>query len=98
MSSRTRTLILILAIAGLAVSSASAWVHYRVLTDPTYVSPCDISSTFNCTQVYMSRFGTVRGVPVALGGVIWFALVSLIAVFTPSARPSNGVSYIFALS
>ena len=48
-------------------------MHYRLLTDPTYISPCDINATFNCTQVYLSRFGSVRGVPVALGGrdLVW---------------------------
>ena len=29
------------------------------LTDPTYISPCDINATFNCTQVYLSRYGSV---------------------------------------
>ena len=101
MSRRIRLTILTFALAGLAFASASAWVHYRVLTDPTYVSPCDISPHFNCTQVYLSRFGSVAGVPVALGGVIWFALVALLAGFAkPSEQggtaPTDG--YIFALA
>lgn len=79
MSPRARWLVLGFALAGLALAAASSWVHYRLLTDPTYVSPCDINQTFNCTQVYLSRFGTVRGVPVALGGVLWFSLVALVA-------------------
>jgi uncharacterized membrane protein/protein-disulfide isomerase len=99
MSSRTRALLLVLAIAGLAVSTASAWVHYQVLTNPSYISPCDINATFNCTQVYMSRFGSFRGVPVALGGVIWFALVALIAWFSPTGDKGRSTTpYIFALS
>jgi uncharacterized membrane protein/protein-disulfide isomerase len=79
MSRRARWLVLGFALAGLALAVASSWVHYRLLTDPTYVSPCDINQTFNCTQVYLSRFGTVHGVPVALGGVLWFSLVALVA-------------------
>ncbi len=64
-------------------------MHYRLLTEPTYISPCDINATFNCSQVYLSRYGSVAGVPVALGGLFWFALVALIAAFT---RPgSHGV-------
>ena len=75
-------------------------MHYKVLTDPSYISPCDINATFNCTQVYLSRFGSVRGVPVALGGVIWFALVALIAGFDSRRRRSTRCDrrYIFALS
>jgi protein-disulfide isomerase len=51
----------------------------------------------------MSKYGSVWGVPVAIGGMIWFALVGLIAFFmTPSARgaktPQPGGAYIFALS
>ena len=61
MTPRTRWSILAFALVGLAFASASAWVHYRLLTDPTYVSPCDINAPFNCSQVYLSRFGSVRG-------------------------------------
>jgi uncharacterized membrane protein/protein-disulfide isomerase len=103
MSPRARWLILGFALAGLALAAASSWVHYRLLTDPTYVSPCDINQTFNCTQVYLSRFGTVRGVPVALGGVIWFSLVALVAGL--HRAPPRGASepdavggYLFALA
>ena len=60
-------MILVFALIGLGFATASTWVHYKVLTDPTYASPCDINAAFNCTQVYLSRFGSVGGVPVALG-------------------------------
>ena len=72
-----------------------------LLTDPTYISPCDISAHFNCTQVYLSRFGSAWGVPVALGGVIWFALVALLAGFdkpAPKDQASATGLYIFALA
>ncbi len=107
MTSRARWIVLTFALVGLAFAGASAWVHYRVLTDPTYVSPCDINTTFNCTQVYTSRFGSFYGVPVAIGGVIWFALVALVAGFARPAGPnvpnasnlSNlSGAYVFALA
>src|SRR6187551_191938 len=99
MSSRARWIILLLALAGLGFAGASTWVHYRLLTDATYVSPCDVNATFNCSQVYLSRFGAVGGVPVALGGILWFALVTLLAVFArpgDAKDPSGG--YVFAAS
>jgi len=98
---RSTSLVLVFSIAGLAFAAASSWVHYRVLTDPTYVSPCDLGAHFNCTQVYLSRYGSVRGVPVALGGVIWFALVALLAGFAkPGAKEGTSSTglYIFALA
>ena len=87
MSSRSRWIVLILAVVGLGFAGASAWVHYKLLTDPTYQSPCDMSASFNCSQVYMSRYGSVAGVPVALGGLFWFGLVALIAA---ASQPPTG--------
>jgi len=99
MSSRSRALILAFALVGLGFATASTWVHYKVVTDPTYMSPCDISAAFNCSQVYLSRFGSIAGVPVALGGVFWFALVTLVAAFArPTDRESVAAGYLFALS
>jgi uncharacterized membrane protein len=75
-------------------------VHYKLITDPSYHSLCDLSETFNCSQVYLSRFGSVAGVPVALGGLIWFGLVALL-VGLPRLDQRNGDptgAYVFALS
>jgi uncharacterized membrane protein len=99
MSPRTRWLVLALALAGLGLATASSWVHYKILTDPSYSSPCDINAAFNCTQVYMSRFGSVGGVPVALHGMVWFGLVALIAAFArPTTERSVAGGYLLALS
>lgn len=99
MSPRLRWLILGLALVGLAFASSSAWVHYKLVTDPTYVSPCDINATFNCSQVYLSSYGAIGGVPVAIGGMIWFGLVALIAGFAKPGEPRSAAGgYLFALS
>lgn len=78
MTRRTQIWLTILACAGLAAAAASTWVHVRMLADPGYASFCDINASVSCTQVYQSRYGSVLGVPVALGGVIWFAAVLLL--------------------
>jgi uncharacterized membrane protein/protein-disulfide isomerase len=99
MSSRTRALTLVLAVVGLGLAAASSYVHYRLLTDPGYVSPCDVNATFNCSQVYLSRFGSVAGVPVAVGGLIWFGLAALLAGFgRADGQPSVAAGYLLALS
>jgi uncharacterized membrane protein/protein-disulfide isomerase len=100
MTSKTRWILLGLSLVGLAFAGSSAWVHYRLLTDPTYVSPCDVSATFNCSQVYMSQYGSFQGVSTALFGMFWFALVLALAAFAPTGGPGRSPvgAYIFALS
>ena len=78
MTRRTRMWMTILACAGLVAAATSTYVHVRMLGDPGYASFCDINASVSCTQVYQSRYGSVFGVPVALGGVIWFAAVLLL--------------------
>jgi uncharacterized membrane protein/protein-disulfide isomerase len=100
MTSRAKLLILVLALVGLGFAGSSAWVHYRLLTQPAYTSPCDINATFSCSQVYMSQYGSMWGVPVAIFGVIWFALVGLLAAFArPGEHKSDATgAYVFALA
>jgi uncharacterized membrane protein len=101
MNSRTRTLLLVFAVLGLGAALSSTYVHYRLVTDPTYSSACDISSTVSCTDAYLSRYGSFWGVPVAIGGVIYFALVLVMTGLggrrTSPAR-ENVPGYLFALS
>jgi uncharacterized membrane protein/predicted DsbA family dithiol-disulfide isomerase len=86
---------------GLGASIAATNVHYHLMVDPTYTSFCDVSGSVSCTQVYMSRYSTVRGVPVALIGGIWFVAAGLLAVMamtgTAHARES-APGYLFAAS
>jgi vitamin-K-epoxide reductase (warfarin-sensitive) len=100
MSTTSRRLILGFALLGLAFAGTSAWVHYKLLTDPSYQSLCDYNNTFNCSQVYMSRFGAVAGVPVAVGGIIWFGLVALMAGLPRLERRDGDPTgaYVFALA
>jgi uncharacterized membrane protein/protein-disulfide isomerase len=101
MSSRNRLLILTLSLIGLAVASASTYVHHKVLTDASYISPCDINEKFNCSQVYLSQYGSVKGIPVAIGGVAWFGLIALISYFADTTGDAKGHvagAYVFAFS
>ena len=102
MSARSRWIIVFLALVGLGFATSSAWVHYKLLTDASFVSPCDLGSRFNCSDVYLSQYGSVRGVPVALFGIAWFGVVAMIAWFSTPARdkktPAPGGTYLFAIS
>jgi len=101
MTSRSRNLLLAFGALGLGAASTSSYVHYRLLEDPSYASFCDINTTVSCTQAYLSQYGSVSGVPVALAGVLFFALVLVLAGLAgrrASASSENAPGYIFALS
>ena len=105
MTPRTRAWLLIFCLIGLTASSLSAFVHYRLLNDPTYASFCDINETWSCATVYESRYGAFRGVPVAVGGVIWFTAATLLVLAggtrSPRKQPSLAEAvpaYLFVLS
>jgi uncharacterized membrane protein/protein-disulfide isomerase len=99
MTRRAAVAALSFAILGFIVSALAAYTHYRMLRDPLYVSFCDVSATLSCTQVFSSRFSTVRGVPVAIFGAIWFAAAGLLSLAGLAARPAVRESvpgYLFA--
>jgi uncharacterized membrane protein/protein-disulfide isomerase len=101
MTSRTRNLLLGFAALGLIASGASAYVHHRLLTDASYLSACDISTTVSCSQAYLSRYGSFWGIPVAIGGVLYFAFVFLLTAIggRPRSKPGENIpGYVFGLS
>jgi uncharacterized membrane protein/protein-disulfide isomerase len=101
MSRTAARIALICALIGLAASTAASYVHYRLVFDPTYHSFCDVSSTISCTQVYLSRYSTFRGIPVAIFGGLWFLAAALLSIGGLTARPSvreNVPGYLFVLS
>lgn len=92
---------IVLALGGLLAASASSWVHHKLLTQPGYVSPCDVNATVSCTQAYLSPYGSLFGVPVAILGAVWFAVVLALLLAAPRGTPAfreNVAAYIFALS
>jgi uncharacterized membrane protein/protein-disulfide isomerase len=92
--------LVVAALVGLDFATASAWVHYNILSDPLYSSVCDVSATFSCTEAYTSRFGSVAGVPVALIGVVYFAFVLVLVAMCQksSTARQNVAGYTFAVS
>ncbi|MGE0706101.1 MAG: vitamin K epoxide reductase family protein [Vicinamibacterales bacterium] len=99
MSRNATRLALAFALLGLVSSAAAAYIHFRLLADPSYQSVCDVSATVNCTAVYSSRFGSFAGISVALFGTIWFAFATLLAAGAVSAEEStrrNIAEYLFA--
>ena len=65
MTRRTAIGLLVFCVLGLVASGLSAYVHYRLLTEPGYTSFCSINATWNCeTRVRKP----VRRLPWRAGG------------------------------
>ena len=95
MTRRTYAWLLGFALLGLVASASSTYIHYRLNQDPSYTSICSVNQIFNCESAYTSRYGTIRGVSVALVGLIWFSLVVLLLAaptvrLKPDATGKNG--------
>jgi uncharacterized membrane protein len=63
MTKRTRTLLGLFGLLGLAASVTATWVHYHLLVDPNYSSFCDINAVVSCTQAYLSSTVRLRECP-----------------------------------
>jgi uncharacterized membrane protein/protein-disulfide isomerase len=102
MTSRSRYALIALSALGLVASCLALYVHYRLITDPTYQSFCDVNETFACQQVLRSQYATIGGIPVAVGGAIWSALILMLSVWGMKAPKSETASraagYVFVLS
>src|SRR6476469_9313547 len=98
MTAASRKWLVAFALLGLAASAASTYVHYHLIRNPDYRSFCDITSTISCTQAYLSRYGSIAGIPVAVGGVLFFAFVLLIAWGSRRRIEDSGPAYLFAAS
>jgi uncharacterized membrane protein len=70
-----------LAFAGFVLATYLTFVHYR-----GYVSPCYV--VHGCETVQTSTYSVVLGVPVALAGAVFFALLFYLGVgLLTAARP-----------
>jgi uncharacterized membrane protein/protein-disulfide isomerase len=101
MTTKQRSLLLAAGALGLGASGASSYVHYRLVTDPAYASFCDVNATVSCTEAYLSPYGSLFGIPVALLGVLFFAAVlALVAAGSRAGSPARESipGYVFALS
>ena len=101
MKPSTRKLLMGFSALGLASSATSSYVHYRLLTHPGFTSFCDVNTTVSCTEAYLSRYGSFASVPVAVLGLIFFALVFAIAAMAgrkTTTAAEAAPAYIFVLS
>lgn len=98
MSALARKLLILFAVLGLAASSAATYVHYNLVKNPDYSSFCDINATVSCKAAYLSRYGSIAGVPVAVGGILFFTWVLILmwGARGKSRIQDSAPAYVFA--
>jgi vitamin-K-epoxide reductase (warfarin-sensitive) len=75
LSRRLMNVVAILALAGIVVSSVSLQHHYAT----SKTAYCDIGEAFNCDIVNRSVYSSVFGIPVALIGMLGYAVLAGLA-------------------
>jgi len=101
MGSRYRTLLFWLTLVGLVTMVASAYVSYRLAANSSFISPCDVNATVSCTEAYQSAYAHIRGLPVSLIGVCWFAAALLLQITARTVgvpQQENVPGYLFVFS
>src|SRR4029453_4177124 len=98
MSSLARKLLVGFSLLGLGASGAAPYVPYNLVRNPDYPSFCDINTTVSCKAAYLSAYGSVAGVPVAVGGILFFTWVLLMlwGARGKSAIADSAPAYLFA--
>ena len=69
-----RWLLIVLAVAGIVVSSLALREHYR-----TDTSPCKINERWDCGTVNHSPYAMLFGIPVAVIGMAGYLLIAVLA-------------------
>ena len=69
-----RYVLLVLALAGVIVSTLALRVHYE-----TGTQPCDINEHWDCGVVNHSSFAMIGSVPVAAVGILGYLVIGIVA-------------------
>lgn len=86
-------LIVALCLAGVVISSLALGVHYNAQP-----SPCSINDVWDCGIVNHSPHAELHGIPVALIGIVGYALLAVLAGRFPRVTAAGAViGMIFAL-
>jgi uncharacterized membrane protein len=85
--------IAVLAFAGIVVSSVSLYHHYGT----SQSSFCNFGESFNCDMVNRSSYSSVAGIPVALVGILGYALLLALATLYRSKAETAGMLLIASI-
>ena len=92
-SRRICLVIAVLALSGIAVSSLALQNHYAKSAS----SYCDLGESFNCDIVNRSTYSVVLGLPVALIGIIGYAMLLALSTLYRAKAETPAMLLIAAL-
>jgi vitamin-K-epoxide reductase (warfarin-sensitive) len=92
-SRRICLVIAVLALAGIAVSSLALQNHYAKSAS----SYCDLGESFNCDIVNRSTYSVALGLPVALIGIIGYAMLLALSTLYRAKAETPAMLLIAAL-
>jgi uncharacterized membrane protein len=84
--SLTKRLLLLFSVIGIIDSAYLTAVHYTNL--PLY---CPQGGIINCVQVTTSAFSTVAGIPIAIGGLVWFIGLAVLVFGIPKIKVARNI-------
>jgi uncharacterized membrane protein len=87
---KTKTLIIVLALLGLGIMSYLTYIHYA-----NAQSFCDLSAEVSCDVVTTSIYSEIFGIPVSVLGILYFGIVLLIGLTKSGLK---GFQWIFFLT
>ena len=90
--STPKKLLLLFVIIGIVDSAYLTAVHYTNLS--LY---CPEGGVVNCTQVVTSVYSTVAGIPIAIGGLVWFIALGILVFWLPKLKAVRNIWIIFVL-
>ena len=92
-----RYFIVVLALAGVLLSSITLWVHYSDLSQPAVSK-----STWNSSFVNHSSYAVVTGIPVAVFGIVGYTVLAWLTWYRRKALTAIaallGLAYAFYLT
>lgn len=91
----------IIALIGFILSVILGNVGINLLSNPSYVSFCNINETFNCDAVALSKYASHFGIPNFIYGMGYYLLIFAVAIFSLFSvrlRLKNFFVYLFWLS
>jgi len=100
MNTKARIGLILLAIAGIAVSVHLTMFHFELLSNPDYQSICNINATIDCDKVNTSPYAKIWGIPLGLYGVGFYTVILVLGAFSFSKKEphKHAPELIFGLS
>ena len=69
----------IITVCGFLISLYALYVRHKVLKAPGYSPICDIRANISCSKALGSQYSKTMGVPNALAGLLFYALVFVLS-------------------